>query len=143
MDSDTMDTSSDASHFLSRLCTLCSGITAAALASSDGYSHAPDLSVISDAQGSCSLCTQIWSQIQRPDSASWDALMMELGERPFRNVTLRAAAKSGASHLTREGHSLVVSFDFGPGNTQSQTLPELEVWCSAGRRPFSRPELMI
>jgi hypothetical protein len=60
-----------------------------------------------------------------------------------RRVTLRAAAKSGASHLTREGHSLVVSFDFGPGNTQSQTLPELEVWCSAGRRPFSRPELMI
>lgn len=135
MDSDAMDTSSEVSDYGSRLCALCSGITAKSLTSADGYRHAEYLGTISGGQGSCSLCNQMWNQIQRTDNDTGEILVTGK-EQVFKDVRLTARpVASSRDSLTRQGHSLIISFE-ADGETKSQVFLELEVWCSVGEHAF-------
>ncbi|RSL48351.1 hypothetical protein CEP54_012957 [Fusarium duplospermum] len=123
---DMMDIDSDeSSDEARRICHICSGITAQALTSTEGYHHAATRSDLVNMQPYCDLCNVLLHQIF-PSSAS---LFNEYNIGNFRNLRLRTRRLD-----TLESNVVILTIDTDSEGTLSAESDILEVWTPLGDR---------
>lgn len=124
---DAMDVDSDPENITNeqRLCKLCAGISADALAAPQGYAHAMSPKDLARTSGDCDLCNIIWAQV-RPHTVS----TFNINDfSTFQN--LRLGIDHPESSHDGENNALIATIDT-PSGIVSKSLEIIYVWTPCG-----------